>query len=547
MSEVLPADPVVDRAVAPTPTQPDQMVDESQPRSQSSPPRFHDMDSLRAAMMLLGLVFHVAWFFQPIYFGHPLSDAKGGTGYLYFFSWVHQFRMHVFFLIAGFFACLLIKKRGQFAFAKNRFMRVVIPLGLSMVTIYPLMKLQYLRGGLTSGRIISDEPIASQFWAELANLDWQNEWIVHLWFLECLILIYAISLLLRLAFDFVVDRGNSIRPQITKLTNRLSRSHWGPVLLAVPVAACMAYDLTWFGIDSGPIKPLWAGVLAYWIFFGVGWCLYSAPEIVDVYVRRWPGYLILGSVMSFALCGYFHHLLMDGRISFFYPAVLDTEIDFPSLRTNLLRAADAPESQSDYRVIWDALSPSYQEFLRNSQDPTSDQLVGFTMDLSKATVLNPEFPALIGHQAPGATSQESFDPVANRTLLAERLAEIPGRWTPPLWIRAIYFYAYGLATWLMTFGMLGLFRRYMSQPNATIRYLADSSYWLYLIHIPLQFEMAIHMGLWEANGFLKFAIYNIATFAILIPSYHYLVRPTWLGYMLNGRLYPLKSQSPATT
>ena len=119
--------------------------------------RFHDMDSLRAAMMLLGLVFHAAWFFQPIYFGNTLTDTGGGTGYLYFFAWVHQFRMHVFFLIAGFFACLLVRKRGHFSFAKNRFMRIVVPLALSMVTIWPLMKLQYLRGGLVSGRILSDE------------------------------------------------------------------------------------------------------------------------------------------------------------------------------------------------------------------------------------------------------------------------------------------------------------------------------------------------------------------------------------------------------
>ncbi len=506
--------------------------------------RFHDMDSLRAAMMLLGLVFHAAWFFQPIYFGNTLSDSQGSTGFLYFFAWVHQFRMHVFFLIAGFFACLLVQKRGHLNFAKNRFVRVVIPLLLSMLTIWPLMKFQYVRGGLVSGRILSDEPLTTQYWTVLTTVDWPNEWIVHLWFLECLILIYAIALGLRLAFDYVIDRGNRIRPILEKLTNRLTRSHWGPVLLAVPVALCMAYDLTWFGIDSGPLKPLWAGVFAYWIFFAVGWCLFAAPQIIDVFVRRWPAYLIIGSILSLALCGYFNNLLMSGRISWFYPAILDTEIDYPSLRTGLLEAAESPEESGVHGVIWDSLSPIYQDFVRSQDNPTSDQLTGFGMELTVATVLNPEFAALMDGGVPTESDTETLDPVANRELLAQLTnGAVAGRWPCPLWIRATYFYIYGLATWLMTFAMLGLFRQFVAHPSPSIRYLADSSYWLYLIHLPLQFELSIYLGLWEANGILKFVIYNVLTFAILLPTYHYLVRPTWIGYMLNGRLYPLRKNA----
>jgi glucan biosynthesis protein C len=212
-------------------------------RGQASP-RFHDLDSLRAAMMLLGLVFHAAWFFQPLYFGHTLSDVGGSDGYLYFFAWVHQFRMHVFFLIAGFFACLLVRKRGAVSFAKNRWLRIVVPLVLSMLTIWPLMKLQYLRGGLESGRILSDEPLMTQYWVIMAKIDWANEWIVHLWFLYCLILIYLITWIVRLVFVHVVDRKNRMRPILESAINQLTRSHVGPFVLAVPVAACMSYDLT---------------------------------------------------------------------------------------------------------------------------------------------------------------------------------------------------------------------------------------------------------------------------------------------------------------
>jgi hypothetical protein len=412
-----------------------------------------------------------------------------------------------------------------------------------MLTIWPLMKFQYLRGGLVSGRILSDEPLMTQYWTVLTTVDWPNEWIVHLWFLECLILIYAIALGLRFAFDYIIDRANRIRPMLESVTNRLTSSHWGPVMLAVPVASCMAYDLTWFGIDSGPLKPLWAGVFAYWIFFAVGWCLYAAPRIIDVFVQRWPAYLIVGSILSLALCGCFNNLLLSGRISWFYPAILDTEIDYPSLRTGLLEASDKPNDSSAHRVIWQLMSPTYQEFVREQDSPTSDQLTGFTMELTAVTVLNPEFAALMDGRVPTKADTEVFDPIANREMLAKRTnGDVVGRWHCPLWIRAIYFYAYGLATWIMTFAMLGLFRQFFSHPSASIRYLADSSYWLYLIHLPLQFELSLYLGLWDANGMLKFVIYNVLTFAILLPTYHYLVRATWVGYLLNGRLYPLRKE-----
>ena len=97
----------------------------------------------------------------------------------------------------------------------------------------------------------------------------------------------------------------------------------------------------------------------------------------------------------------------------------------------------------------------------------------------------------------------------------------------------------------MTFAMLGLFRQFFSNPSPTIRYLADSSFWLYLIHLPLQFELSIYLAPWEANGLLKFAIYNVLTFAISLPTYHYLVRPTWIGVLLNGRRYPIR-QNPVS-
>jgi glucan biosynthesis protein C len=44
---------------------------------------------------------------------------------------------------------------------------------------------------------------------------------------------------------------------------------------------------------------------------------------------------------------------------------------------------------------------------------------------------------------------------------------------------------YALAIWTTTFAVIGVALRFLSGFSAARRYLADSSYWLYLIHLPI--------------------------------------------------------------
>lgn len=492
------------------------------------------MDSLRAAMMLLGIVFHAAWFFMPVWFGHTLSEPEGSWGYMYFFFWVHQFRMQTFFLIAGFFSCLLLNRRGARSFIRNRLLRVALPFVVAMLTLFPLMKLQDIRGGNLSGRIVSDDSIWSQFSTTMTGLRWQIEWPVHLWFLETLLLLYGISLVFYVVFHYLIDRNGSIRGRLTEWVLSLSASHWGAFVLAIPVMACLIVELDYFGIDSGPLKPLWRGVIAYWVFFAVGWCMYRRPEVIDRYLSRWPAYLLVGTLISFALCFQFIGLLDSGRISWFYPAISPEEVDYEMLRERLLDVSESQSSDQPHSVLWEQLSQPYQRFIRQNAEVDSDQMTGIANELAGATVFNPEFSSQVGETTSG-------DPIEQRKLLNRLFPEwISPRYIPSWSWRCVYFYGYGFATWLLIFGMLGLFRRFLSNPSHRLRYLSDSSYWLYLIHLPLQYELSLYLNGLNLNGFIKFLIYNVISFAILIPSYHYLVRSTWLGLWLNGRRYPIK-------
>lgn len=97
---------------------------------------------------------------------------------------------------------------------------------------------------------------------------------------------------------------------------------------------------------------------------------------------------------------------------------------------------------------------------------------------------------------------------------------------------------YGLAIWCWGFAFIGLAIRFLSRPNATIRYVADASYWIYLVHLPVVVAFQVLVGHLPWHWSLKFPLVLVATFAILFVSYRYLVRSTFIGQVLNGRTYP---------
>jgi peptidoglycan/LPS O-acetylase OafA/YrhL len=95
--------------------------------------------------------------------------------------------------------------------------------------------------------------------------------------------------------------------------------------------------------------------------------------------------------------------------------------------------------------------------------------------------------------------------------------------------------AYPLATWAWTFGLMGLALRFLSTERAWVRYVADSSYWIYLIHLPLIMVAQVLVLPLQLPALAKFALVLIVAFPIMPLSYHLMVRYTFLGALLNGR------------
>lgn len=103
------------------------------------------------------------------------------------------------------------------------------------------------------------------------------------------------------------------------------------------------------------------------------------------------------------------------------------------------------------------------------------------------------------------------------------------------------------SAWCWTFAITGAALRFLAGHHPAIRYVADASYWIYLVHLPLVCALQVWVGDWPLHWGLKYPFIVAASLALLFLSYHWLVRPTPIGRLLNGRTYPRRgTATPAT-
>lgn len=94
---------------------------------------------------------------------------------------------------------------------------------------------------------------------------------------------------------------------------------------------------------------------------------------------------------------------------------------------------------------------------------------------------------------------------------------------------------YGVAIWCWSFAIIGGAVRFMSSPNPVARYVSDASYWIYLVHLPIVAALQVLVGRLPWHWSVKFPLVLIVSMFLLLASYRYLVRGTFIGQLLNGR------------
>ena len=92
-----------------------------------------------------------------------------------------------------------------------------------------------------------------------------------------------------------------------------------------------------------------------------------------------------------------------------------------------------------------------------------------------------------------------------------------------------------LFCWLLTFGFLGLALGMLNRPQPALSYLADSSYWVYLTHLPIVGLIQVDLHPLPIAAAWKFLIVLSGTMALTLASYQLMVRHTFLGTWLHGK------------
>ncbi len=147
-------------------------------------PREHYWDTLRAALMLLGIPYHVALSYRPGQTWIVRSD-EGIIAFTWLADIIHYFRMPAFFIIAGYFSALLLARRVPSVWLKGRAVRLAVPFAVTIITLVPIMNLACEFSNLPYSRALS-----SFVWNSSHS---GGYWVRHLWFIVVLLYLSAAS------------------------------------------------------------------------------------------------------------------------------------------------------------------------------------------------------------------------------------------------------------------------------------------------------------------------------------------------------------------
>ena len=90
-------------------------------------------------------------------------------------------------------------------------------------------------------------------------------------------------------------------------------------------------------------------------------------------------------------------------------------------------------------------------------------------------------------------------------------------------------------TILFSYALIGLFLSKFNIFNYKWRYLSDGSYWMYIVHLPVVTMFSFYLFKFSVPIELKFAVSIMVTLIFSLFTYKYLVRSTFIGFLLNGK------------
>jgi len=92
-------------------------------------------------------------------------------------------------------------------------------------------------------------------------------------------------------------------------------------------------------------------------------------------------------------------------------------------------------------------------------------------------------------------------------------------------------------TWCAIVFFIAIFKKFMNKQTALGRYIADSSYFIYLIHLPIQFSISYYLRDHFGSSIFCFTVCLTSSLLICFLLYHFTCRATLIGTLLSGKKY----------
>lgn len=106
----------------------------------------------------------------------------------------------------------------------------------------------------------------------------------------------------------------------------------------------------------------------------------------------------------------------------------------------------------------------------------------------------------------------------------------------------LYACCYALAVWAWTPSLTGAAVRLLGAERPAIRYLVDSSYWIYIVHIPVLAALQVLAHSFALPPLIKYGLTLNVLVLLLLLSYVLPIRHSFMGRWLNGRSHPWRGR-----
>ena len=98
---------------------------------------------------------------------------------------------------------------------------------------------------------------------------------------------------------------------------------------------------------------------------------------------------------------------------------------------------------------------------------------------------------------------------------------------------------HSFCTWTLIWFFVGAALRWFDRPTPWVLYASQSSYWVYLLHLPVVSVVGWMLVPVDVPALVKFAVVAGVTTAVCFATYHYWVQDSWLGAFLHGKRFQL--------